>query len=206
MRGPLRRHACSRETVDSMDSFVRYTSPDAMVDIPRDFHAAVTISWGELRDGGVIDWSLPDWSWSYYDDEQKARLERRMDLRFWYREIGVLPPDAFRRAFLHRLEEAMRIARLMYDALKASSGILVGEDTFHKSRDVASDFPATLLNGSSQDYASNAVDREYETVRERGLAESVGELLDRYRDPDDYIIDRLEVCFSQLVSVSVDGF
>lgn len=194
-----------------MTTRIQSITKDGIVEFPvdpdfRDFHAAVTISWGELRDGGWIDWTDPAWTWTSYDAEQKERLQERMDRRFWYRELSILPPDAWRRYFLDTLEGAMRIARPMYEAIAKSNGILVESDEYHKARDIASDFPATLLNGSSQDYASSGVDREWETVRERSLTDALEDAAERYRDPDDYVLRRLEVCFSQLVSVSINGY
>ena len=36
---------------------------------------AVTVTYGELVDGGFIDWTDPAFSWDYYDEEQKARVQ-----------------------------------------------------------------------------------------------------------------------------------
>lgn len=172
----------------------------------RDFHAVMTATWGELRDGGWIDWADPAWHWDAYDAEQRERLQRRMDRRFWYREIALLPPDAWQRQFLDTLEGAMRVARYMYAAIDSGQGILTETDEYHKSRDIRSEFPQTLLNGSSQDYASDGIDREYETVRDRSLVDALEDAATRFRDPDDYVLDRLEVCFSRLISLDIGGY
>lgn len=172
----------------------------------RDFHAVMTTTWGELRDGGWIDWNAPAWRWAAYSDEQRERLQRRMDRRFWYREIGSLPPDRFQREFLDRLEGAMRVAKFMYAAIDSGASILTELDEYHKSRDIRSDFPQTLLNGASQDYASDGRDLEYETIRDRGLIDALEDAATRFRDPDDYVLDQLEVCFSRLISLQIGGY
>lgn len=172
----------------------------------RDFHAVMTTTWGELRDGGWIDWDDPDWHWDAYSDEQRGRLQRRIDRRFWYREISALPPDRFRRQFLESLEDAMRVARWMYAAIDSGADILTELDEFHKSRDIRSEFPQTLLNGTSQDYASDGLDREYETIRDRGLIDALEDAATRFRDPDSFVLEKLEVNFSRLISLEIGGY
>lgn len=167
----------------------------------------ITITYGELADNGIIDWSDPTrWSWDYYDIEQKNRVEKLISGRFWFREISIIPPEAWRIAFLEKLNEAMRVARLMYRILDENEdNIMVTGDEWHKRRTILSDFPATLLNGSGGDYASNGSDDEYETVHSGSFLDAM-EKLTTYTDPDLFILDALEGCFSQLVSVNVNGF
>lgn len=166
---------------------------------------AITITWGELRDGGFIDWDEDRFSWDYFDEEQKARLEEMMDRRFWLREISIIPPEAWRISFIGKLNEAMRTASLMYQILKDRPNILTQLDEYHKSRSIGSDFPATLLNGSTGDYASDGRDYEYETVRDGDILTAMN-LLQEFRHPDIYILDKLEGCFSNLVTVNLNGF
>lgn len=166
---------------------------------------AITVTYGELVDGGFIDWTSPAFAWDYYDEEQKARVEEMIAGRFWLREISVLPPGAWRITFIETLNESMKAARLMYEAIEKSTDILVDSDEYHKSRSIGSEFPATLLNGSTGDYASDGRDYEYETVRDRNIAEAIA-AMQAFRHPDLYILDKLEACFSCLVSVNIDGF
>lgn len=172
----------------------------------RDFHAVSTITLGELVEGGWVDWSDSAWAWNAYDEEQRSRIQNMIVARFWTREISMLPPRVWRMAFIERLNELMRVASLMYRLReKLDEDVSLDFDEWHKSRDVFSDFPATLLNGSSQDYASTGTDREYETERDMAPLEAA-RMLSEYRDPDIYVLDGLESMFSSLVSVSVDGF
>lgn len=171
------------------------------------FFNPVTITFGELYEGGVIDWNDAErWSWHYYDLDQKKRLEDLITRRFWLREISIIPPEAWRLAFLQKLDEAMSTARLMYQVLeKHGQDVLVEADEWYKGREIWSDFPQTLLNGSSGDYASNGRDAENENVRTGSFIDAM-ERLRFYQDPDVYVLDQLESCFSKLVSVNINGY
>lgn len=171
----------------------------------REYHNAITITWGELRDAGIIDWSSSMFAWDYYDDEQKLRLEKMMDGRFWFREISAIPPEVWRMQFIEKLNEAMAVAKLMYKILDERPNVLTQLDEYHKSRSIGSDFPATLLNGSGGDYASDGRDYEYETVRDGDLITAMA-ALQQFRHPDIYVLDKLEACFTNLVSLNVNGF
>ena len=172
-----------------------------------EYYNAVTITYGQLSEMDFIDWDDPAWAWDWYSEEQRDRLQKLIDGRFWLREISIIPPEAWRRAFIQKLNEAMRTAKRMYEALEKTPSILADRDEYHKRRSIASDFPQTLLNGSGQDYASNGVDLEYETVSDGSALSAVERLQgENYQDPDLWILDTLEVCFSKLVSVNVNGF
>lgn len=180
-----------------------YEVPDITV---RDFHAVSTITLGELVDMGFVDWSDPVWSWDWYDEDQRDRMQKMIVERFWGREICIVPPILWRMQFIRKLNELMRKASLLYKLRESlEDRPTLDVDEYHKARDIYSDFPATLLNGSSGDYASTGTDREYETVRDRGALDAYMSMAD-FVDPDIYVLDGLEVMFSFLVSVDVDGF
>lgn len=173
----------------------------------RDFHAVISVTLGELVDGGWLDWEDESWQWDYYDDEQRQRLQRMIEARYWSREISEIPPALWRIHFLERLNESMRIASVLYKIReKIDENPILSEDVYHKSRDIYSDFPATLLNGSSADYASTGTDREYETIRDLSGYDAMRMIKDDFIDPDLFILDRLEIMFSKLVSVNINGF
>ncbi len=170
-----------------------------------EYWSAVSITWGELRDSGWIDWDSPDWSWSFFDQEQRSRVQKLIDGRFWFREIAVIPPGAWRIRFLQTLEEAMVETYPMYQVLRDHPDMVLVDDEFHKSRAVSSDFPATLLNGSGGDYASDGRDYEYETVHDGRTLDALRDLRE-FRHPDLIILDRLEGVFSNLVSLNVNAY
>ena len=59
-----------------------------------EFHAVMTVSLGELVEGGFVDWDDASWHWDSYDDAQYHRLCAKIEAHYWDREIGVLPPGA----------------------------------------------------------------------------------------------------------------
>ena len=190
-------------TFNNEDGFVPYDPPE---DYPfHEYHSAITITWGELRDAGVIDWDSPQYEWAFYDLDQKERLQKLMDGRFWFREISAIPPEVWRRQFIEKLNEAMLVAKLMYRVMDERPNLMTVVDEYHKSRSIGSDFPQTLLNGSGGDYASDGRDYEYETVRDGDLM-TVMEALQQFRHPDLYVLDKLETCFTNLVSLNLNGF
>lgn len=153
----------------------------------RDFHAVVTIQFGELVHDGLVDWNDPMWQWDKYSDEQYARLNQKIERHFWYREIGCLPLKRWNNEFIRKMNEIMPKYKIMYDILAKDPDWLlayhawgthnqdtvdvgtkddthvVDTDKWGKSRDIGSEFPQTLLSANS-DYASDGSDREYEDL------------------------------------------
>lgn len=169
------------------------------------YFSTMTITYGELVDEGYIDWNTPEFAWDWYDEEQRERVQNMIAGRFWMREIATVPPEAWRKRFIETLNEAMRTAKLMYRALDEQGNPMVEADEYHKGRTIGSEFPATLLNGSGGDYASDGRDTESETVRQGNLTDIMYRLQE-FRHPDVYILERLEICFSSLVTVNVNAY
>lgn len=175
-------------------------------DAPHDFHAASTITFGELVDCGFVDWDSPAWRWDAYDDEQRERLQTKIEARFEYREIGVVPWARWRRQFIRKLNEIMPKYKKLYDKLKDGFDPFVAGDEYGKNRHVFSDFPATLLQGKTEDYASNATDEEFERINQADAFDRYVDFADRYNDVDVLILDELEILFSDLITVDFNGF
>ena len=70
-------------------------------------------------------------------------------------------------------------------------------------RDVDSEFPATQLS-ENNDYASNASDREFETLHEGDYLDRV-EKLQAYNDIDLQIVNDMETMFSCLFTSHMNG-
>lgn len=167
-----------------------------------EFHAVVSVSLGELVEDGFIDWTDDGWHWDAYDDEQYNRLNAKLEAHYWDREIGVLPPGAWKREFVRKMNEIMPKYKLAYQA--AADGITlmrVGDD-YGKSRTIGSSFPATQLK-PNQDYASDANDNEYETVHEGDYLDRIN-LLKAYDDIDLQIINEMETMFTCLMTVNIN--
>lgn len=172
----------------------------------REFHSAISIQLGELIEWGWVKWDDPTWHWDAYNDEQYERLCKKIEDRYWFREIGILPPGQWKREYLRKLNEIMPKYKILYKMIDDNGiNIMQDGDEYHKERDVFSEFPQTRLAGD-QDYASNGTDKEYEHLREGSTLDKLEQFARRYRDVDVMILDDLEVLFSSLSTVSLNGY
>lgn len=168
-----------------------------------DFHGIMSIQFCELFRWGFIVWGEPSWAWDYYDEKQYWRVCEKLENHYWQREIGVLPPGAWKMEFMRRMNEIMPKYKLAYKALDDGVSLMRTEDTYGKTRDVDSEFPATQLS-ENNDYASNASDREFETLHEGDYLDRV-EKLQAYNDIDLQIVNDMETMFSCLLTSHMNG-
>lgn len=190
------------ETSDMISPFIPgETAPD--------YHAVTTITLGELLVPGGIDWTTPQWSWrdDAYDDTQYSRCCAKIENRYYDRELGVMPPGRWRRHLLRLIAEIMPVLKPLYELAAGNPGIFMSDaDTWHKTRTVFSDFPATQLQ-SGQDYASNATDMEYETVTNGNYMDKVKAIRQGdYVDIDVLLLEHLDTCFSPLWTVNINNY
>ena len=185
--------------------FPHYTPNDTH----EEYHQVMTITLGELLIPGGIDWTSEEWSWreSAYDDTQYTRCCRKIENRYYDREIGVLPASRWKRHFLRLIDEIMPALKPLYSAVDGNSGVMLSDmDTWHKMRTVFSDFPATQLT-ENQDYASNATDNQYETVTNGNFMDKIAHIKQGdYVDIDVLLLDHLEECFSPLWTVNINNY
>lgn len=177
---------------------------------PRDeYHQVMSITLGELLVPGGIDWASDEWSWrdDAYDDAQYARCCRKIENRYYDREIGVLPAGRWRRHFLRLISEFMPVLKPLYQLADGSPGMFLSDvDTWHKMRAVYSDFPATQLQ-TDQDYASNATDTQYETIVNGNYIDKIKAIRQNdYVDIDVLLLEHLEECFSPLWTVNLNNY
>ena len=174
-----------------------------------DYHAVVTITFGELLTPGGVDWTQPQWSWrdDAYNDAQYDRCCKKIENRYYDRELGVMPPGRWRRHFLRLISEIMPILKPLYELTDGNPGIFMSDtDTWHKMRTVFSDFPATQLQ-ESQDYASNATDTQYETITNGDFMSKVRSIRQGdYVDVDVLLLEHLNTCFSPLWTVNINNY
>lgn len=170
-----------------------------------DWHATMTIQLGELIEAGLFDWQNDQTLvWDFYDEEQYKRVCKKIVDRYYYREIGIIPYGQWKTAYMRRMNEIMPKYKQAYAYLASGADIMSESDDYGKSRDVYSDFPATML-GDNQDYASNGTDRQFENIHRGDWIEKTVELKNRYNDIDVLILDEIEPLFSCLISVSING-
>lgn len=172
---------------------------------PDEFFNPITITLGELYEGGFIDFSDPSWKWDSYDQEQFERMNSKIMNRFYYREIGVIPPGRWKLEFLRIINETMPKLKPLYKYIADDGNILSNSDTFGKNRTIYSEFPQTML-GDNQDYASTGEDNEFETIVQGDFLAKAEAIATRYNDVDVILLDRLETCFSSLISLNMNGF
>lgn len=174
-----------------------------------DFHAVTTITLGELLTEGGVDWTQPQWSWrdDAYNDAQYARCCRKIENRYYDRELGAMPPSRWHRHLMRLITEFMPVLKPLYQLADGNPGMFLADaDTWHKMRTVFSDFPATQLQ-NGQDYASNATDTQYETVINGNFIDKVKAIRQGdYVDIDVLLLEHLEECFSPLWTVSINNY
>jgi len=175
-----------------------------------DFHGVMTYTFGELLDTpGGVDWNNAAWSWRdiAYDDTQYTRCCKKIENRFYDRELGVMPPSRWRRHFMRLIQEIMPTLRPLYALVSNNPDIILSDsDIWHKMRTIYSDFPATQL-AENQDYASNATDNQYETIANGDFMDKVNRIRNgEYVDIDVILLEHLETCFSPLWTININNY
>lgn len=165
-----------------------------------DFHAVDTITLGELIYEGVIDLHAADMAFDAYNVEQYERLISKIEARYYWREISIIPIKRWKWEYVRVLNEIMPKYKLLYKRLDDGANPLAEGSAYGKSREIFSEFPQTQLAGNS-DYASNGRDREYEDIREGDFVNRAMDFARNYRDVDAMILDELEKLFSPLATV-----
>lgn len=201
--------------------------PEEIENTP-DIHSVTTISFGELLLDKVIRWDEVSnrkdeeltWNWIEfvycpnnsetgkpdYDIRQTIydRLCKKIERRYFNRELSVLPIWQWKREFIRTLGEIMPKYNKLY-AIIDNINILQKENKYGKKRSIKSEFPQTLLNNNS-DYASNGKDFEYEDVFDGDILEKIRNLNLKYKDVDVMVLDELEVLFCPFLAVNVNAY
>lgn len=170
-----------------------------------DYFNNVTATLGEWYEYGFFDPEDESWVWDYYNEEQYNRVCDKFLNRYWYREVAVLPAFRWKQAYLEKLNEIMPKYKILYKWLEEGFDPRVVEDVFGKSRNVFSDFPATLLSGNS-DYASTGTDNEYEKITWGNQTELWDEFVRKFTDVDVLILDECDILFSSILTSTVPLF
>lgn len=169
-----------------------------------DYHSVLSVQLCELIDAKFVDWAADDWAWDGYSEEQRERVCKMFNERFYWREISIVPPGEWKQQLLYRLNyELMPKYKLLYKAVENGIDILQDSDEYGKSRDIRSDFPETLLSGNS-DYVSGGNDREFETIRQGSVLDKIAQFRD-FRAVDTMLLDELESFFTCIYSTNVNG-
>lgn len=170
-----------------------------------DFHAVVSITLGELIVDGWIDFDDESWKWNAYNDEQYKRMCKKIEGRFFTRELGILPASNWKRRYISFMNEIMPKYAILYSIVQDPDfDPLQNLNEYLKERNIFSEFPQTSLGGN-QDYASNGNDREYQRVIEGDVLEKINQIRN-IDDVDVMILNDLEILFSNLITVNINYF
>ena len=175
-----------------------------------DWHAVISIQLGELIEDEFFDWESDEWFWNedysgvaYVSQNRYTCIMRKFVNRFFYREISVVPPGAWRLKYFQSFHEIMPKYKPVYKALDEGQDIFQEADEYGKSRDIYSDFPETML-GDNQDYASSGNDRQFENIKQGSWIDNMQRLKD-YDDADLALLKELEArLFSPLYTVNLN--
>ena len=181
-----------------------FETPDVLTS---DYFDNVTITLGEWYEMGFYDPSNEEeWGWNKYNDDQYERVCDKFLNRYWYREVAVLPAFRWKQAYLELFNEIMPKYKLLYRLIdEGRLNILQDEDKYGKSRNIFSDFPATMLSGNS-DYASTGTDKEFEEITDGNVLNKLRQFYKHYKDVDVMILDDCEVLFTCLLTSTVPMF
>lgn len=170
-----------------------------------DYYDNMTITLGEWYEMGFYRPDEDDWKWDYYNEEQYKRVCVKFLNRYWYREVAVLPSFRWKKFYLEKFNELMPKYKILYKLMDEDWSLLQNEDEFYKSRDIFSDFPATML-GDNQDYASTGTDREYERVKNGSPLDKYLQFADRFQDVDVLLLDDVEILFGSVLTSTMPLF
>ena len=169
-----------------------------------DYHARYSIQLCELVEVGFVDFSEESWDFDAYSAEQRNRLYKKLQDRYFFREISITPPGRWKHEFLRKLNEIMPKYKPLYAKLEAGADILADYDEYGSYRDIYSDFPATLLNPENQDYGSNGRDTQREVIRQGDWISKANDVMTKYNDVDVMIVEEMGTMFTPVLT-SVTG-
>ena len=157
-----------------------------------DRYDGMTITLGEWYEMGFYrPFDDDSWRFDAYSDLQYDRLCRKIIDRFYYREVSMITPSRWKRAYLRKLDEIMPKYKILYERVEQGVNPFQDGRERSRSRDIFSDFPETMLSGNS-DYASAGNDREADVMHEGGATDEAARFARDWRDVDAMILDELE--------------
>lgn len=178
-----------------------------------EYHALLTVQLGQLIESGSFDWNAEPLASAFEGlvwkdgevsrNDDKIRLQNMFDSKFYWREISITPPGQWRQMLVHRIKfELVPKYRPMYDAVREGNiDPLVSSDEYYKERSIRSDFPETALAGTSQVYASEGDDREFERLKVDDAMAMMGDYYERFVPVDVAFMRELEIFFTDMYAL-----
>ena len=170
------------------------------------FNAIYTVTLAELIERKIFDWNslFLNWKEYAYSEEQYHRFCKYFEMRFYYREISIIPFKEWALRLKAKLcYELMPKYKPLYERFGKGINPLQDSDNYSKERIITSDYPQTLLSENS-DYASTGKDSETENLQEGNLSNEVSKYVEKMESIDQLIGNELESMFISLYTVSMN--
>lgn len=170
-----------------------------------EWHDDTTVKLGELIEGKWLDWSAELFGWSEvaYSPEQYERVCKAFEMRFYYREISMLPPKRWAMRLMYKIRyEIAPACNALYKAVEGANP-LADFDEYGKRRDIDSEYPETMLSGNA-DFLSSGKDSEYETIKTGNMTDALENAAEKWKTIDQLFLDKCECMFSDLVNNNVN--
>lgn len=171
-------------------------------------HDVMTITLGELVESKVFDWDMPILTWESvaYDQDQYVRVCSYFILRFYYREISILPFRQWANHLQRKLVyELMPKYKPLYERVANGINPFQEGDEYYKERKIDSAYPETLLSENA-DYITNGIDTEHEKQVEGNITDKMIDYAERFKNIDELLLDELETLFVSMYTVNVNGW
>lgn len=172
-----------------------------------DFHSVINIKFGELIESG-FDWGGSEY---YPGDEtfnivHRQRINKKIEDRYYWREICVIPPGQFRHYMIRKLNEVMPKYNKMLNIIYSENFDILNTGTIsNKQRSIFTEYPQSMLDGS-QDYASTGNDVAAESVTTGDVLNKYSDFNELFTDVDVMILNELRVNFLHLTSLDVNAW
>lgn len=168
-----------------------------------DWHSKNTITFGSLLDDDY-DWGKYEWT-SYTMsaealDALRYRINGKIEERYRYRELGVLPVRRFKDNLVRTINDAMAAHGPIYQEIFKGLDITNNGSELVKKRDVHSNFPQSQLSPTTQDYASSAIEGGRETINSGNQIKAIEAFNRAFNEPDAAVLDWINICFSDYIS------
>ena len=166
-----------------------------------DWHSKNTIVFGSLLDDGW-DWGRNDWT-SYSMSEEnlaliRPRINEKIEDRYYFRELGVLPPGKFKRFLKRNITEIMSQLGPVYETSIKGIDLLESSEDM-KARIIRSEYPQGLLQTEQQDYGSSADENAFNKTTTKNQLEGIIMYSDSFSEPDKLVLEYVDKCFSSLL-------
>lgn len=169
----------------------------------REWVSMNTLKFGSIIDIG-IDWGRNSWSaWNISDEAMavlRPRLNKKIEDRYYFREIGRTPPPAFFKSLESRITEAVTKRGFLYEAAFQGLDFSLAEIEFLKKRDLQSEYAQGLVMPGEEDYLSSGTEGGVLRKLSHATLKGLMEFSAATEEPDAGVLRDIDICFSQIFS------